>query len=479
MLHLSENNNQRLMRIIRTSTITGLITLFATVLIVAQETIPSDIYKKRRDRFMESIGNAIAIIPGDVRTSNGQADNNLVSYFYYLTGLDDPGAWLILNPNADSKYLLFVRPFNPAQVIWTGEMPGLEGALKVYGADEAFQISQFRAIASGLLESAVEVYTISGNRWLRNEIDELVPDGSSLKIVNAQPILDEMRCVKDSHEIAQLRKAINITVEAHRKVLDFIEPGTWEYETEALIEYTFRKNGATGPAFSSIVGSGPRSTVLHYEANNNIIEEGDLVVMDIGAEVNRYKADVTRTVPANGTFSEEQLEIYNIVLEAQKKAIEVMVPGEKISRFNEVASAVIMDGLFNLGLVTDKKSNWQKQISVLYFTGHFIGLDIHDVFSYTTRNLGTMVFKPGMIITIEPGIYIHPGMLENLHDRLGDRVPAEEINEYIMHVGPVFEKYKNIGVRIEDDILITPTGNEILSIGAPKEPEDIEKIMNR
>ena len=428
---------------------------------------------------MESIGEAVAIFPGEVRNRYGQVDENLAKYFYWLTGFEDPNAWLILNPVGKEKYLLFVRPFNPGQVIWTGEMPGVEGTRKLYDVDEAYPLSEFRNVAGRLLKSSSEVYTITNNRWLKEELTGLIPENANVTLMNAQPVLDRMRGTKDSYEIEQLRRAIEITSEAHNEVLKVMKPGMWEYEIEAVIEYVFRKNGATGPSFPSIVGSGPRSAILHYETNDHQIGNGDLVVMDIGAEVNHYMADITRTIPSSGKFTREQLDIYNLVLEAQNEAIKVMIPGEKISHFNEVASRVIMEGLHELGLVTDVESSWQKQISVLYFTGHFIGLDIHDVYSHMSRNLGTMVFEPGMVITIEPGIYIHPGTLETLHQRLGPRVPEDEIDKFILETGEVFERYKNIGVRIEDDILITSNGNEILSKGAPKTPEEIERLMSR
>ncbi|HUS87722.1 MAG TPA: aminopeptidase P family protein [Bacteroidales bacterium] len=454
-----------------------LLFLGGTVLTFSQNPVPKEILELRRKEFMKSIGDAVAIFPGEVRNRYGQVDENVARYFYYLTGFEDSNAWLILNPGGEEKYLLFVRPFNPGQVIWTGEMPGVEGTRDLYGVDKAYSLSEFREVAGILLKSSSEVYTISNNRWLKEELTGLIPENANVTLMNAQPVLDKMRGTKDPYEIEQLRRAIEITCEAHSEALNVMKPGLWEYEIEAVIEYVFRKNGATGPSFPSIVGSGPRSTILHYETNDHQIENGDMVVMDIGSEVNHYKADVTRTIPSNGKFTIEQLEIYNLVLKAQNEAIKVMIPGEKISHFNEVASRVILEGLYELGLVTDVESSWQKEISVLYFTGHFIGLDIHDVYSYTTRNLGTMVFEPGMVITIEPGVYIHPDMLKTLHERLGSRVPNNEIDKFVQDTGPAFEKYKNIGIRIEDDILITENGNEILSKGTPKTPNEIERLM--
>jgi Xaa-Pro aminopeptidase len=274
-----------------------------------------------------------------------------------------------------------------------------------------------------------------------------------------------------------LRKAITVTTEAQRQAMMLAAPGRFEYELEAAIDHTFRSKGCDGPGFSTIVGSGANSTILHYDENSKQLKSGDVIVMDIGAELNGYKADVTRTVPVSGKFTKEQLDIYNIVLRSQKEAIEEMMPGRRTLGAHDRATAVIMKGLYDLGLVTDTTSQWQKKLYILYTATHHIGLDIHDLYPYQLTQQDESVFRPGMVITIEPGIYFHEEMLNSLAARTA-RTPEEaEVNAFIRQVSPQFEKYKNTGVRIEDDILITSSGNEILSAGAPKEPREIEKLM--
>jgi Xaa-Pro aminopeptidase len=261
--------------------------------------------------------------------------------------------------------------------------------------------------------------------------------------------------------------------------MKFTRPGIWENEIEAVIEYTFRSKGAEEPGFKSIVGSGPRSTILHYQTNNQPTRDDDVMVMDIGAMVNHYTSDVTRTIPINGKFSPDQLIIYNLVLKAQKAAMAEFYPGNGLEMAHHAATRIIMAGLFELGLVTDTLSDWQKDLYILYENSHYVGLNIHDVGDYERDKYEGRALEPGMIITIEPGIYLHPYMLENLDNQFGRKVPDEDLHVFSEQIRPAFERFKNIGVRIEDIVLITEDGHDNLSKAAPKEPEEIESLMRQ
>jgi Xaa-Pro aminopeptidase len=258
------------------------------------------------------------------------------------------------------------------------------------------------------------------------------------------------------------------------------EPGMYEYEIEAIIEYIFRKNGSQRPGFPSIVGSGPNSTILHYDANKHQTQDGDLIVMDVGAEYDHYTADVTRTIPVNGKFNKEQKEIYEIVLEAQQQAIDKIAPGVGIYEVHYRAVEVIKDGLYRLGLITDKESRWQYRIWLMYNTNHWLGLDVHDVGSRGRDDGKGRRLEPGMVFTVEPGIYIGEHSLDSLlKTTRRSKARKEDVAAFLEKVKPVVEKYMNIGVRIEDDVLVTEDGHENLSSKAPTTVKEIEKWMKK
>jgi Xaa-Pro aminopeptidase len=301
-------------------------------------------------------------------------------------------------------------------------------------------------------------------------------------------LVDPMRVLKSPAEVERLQKANNITAMAFTRVMKECEPDRYEFEMEALIEGTFLEYGSAMPGFSSIVGSGPNSTILHYEPNTRKMENGDLLLMDIGAEYGYYTADITRTIPVNGKFNAEQRAIYQLVLDAQLAAIEQMEPGNMYMDGHMAAKEVIVKGLAELGLITDPASPWQIKFYILYPSSHYLGLDVHDVgemggnfsqFMDQTpgESMESRVLEPGMVLTIEPGLYFREKGLEQLYEIFGDEAGSMEIAQFIKEVEPVYEQYKNIGVRIEDDILITTDGNINLSRYAPKEIEDIEQIM--
>jgi len=261
-------------------------------------------------------------------------------------------------------------------------------------------------------------------------------------------------------------------------VMKAVKPGMYEHEIQAIIEYIFRKNGAQGPGFPSIIGSGPNATILHYEANNRQTEDGDLLLMDVGAEFGHYKSDITRTIPVSGRFTQTQKEIYEVVLQAQKEAIKIAGPGVGIYEINNRGVEVIKEGLLKLGLITDKDSGWQHRPWLMYNISHWVGLDVHDVGGRGPDDGQGRRFVPGMVFTVEPGLYIREDTLENLPGMVGRLgIEKDELEDFISRVKPAVKKYANIGVRIEDDILITETGYEVLSSKVPKEIEAIEKLM--
>lgn len=347
----------------------------------------------------------------------------------------------------------------------------------MYDVDTVINYRELDGLLGNTIRSTDKVWFNISNKWLYKKMGDYYPRGRELKILNARPIIDEMRVIKDKHEIDMTREATMITCLAHIEAMKFTYPGSWENEIEAAIEYTFRSKGAEEPGFESIVGSGPRSTVLHYEANNKQTIDGDIMVMDIGAMVKHYTSDVTRSIPVNGKFSKDQLIIYNLVLKAQKAAIAEYYPGNGLEMAHHAATSIIMSGLYDLGLVTDTATDWQKDLYILYENSHYVGLNIHDVGNYEREKHEGRELEPGMIITIEPGIYLHPKMLESIEYQFGKQVPAEELQAFSEQVKPAFERFKNIGVRIEDIVLITETGCDVLSKDAPKEPDEIESLM--
>jgi Xaa-Pro aminopeptidase len=413
-------------------------------------------YQNRRDRFMKSMDGGMAVFPGRVGQQDGLVNEDQAKYFYYLSGCEMNDAWLVLDPDGQYQSILVMPPsFRMISPSWTGEVLDFMEIKEIYAVDTVILSTELDRWLGSLCRHREKVWFNVSNQWLYQKMGEYYPINGNIKILNAQPVLDEMRVIKDQHETDMVREATRITCLAHTEAMKFTQPGVWENEIEAVIEYTFRSNGAEEPGFESIVGSGPRSTVLHYQANNQQTSDGDIMVMDIGAMVNHYTSDVTRTIPVNGKFSPDQLIIYNLVLKAQQAAIEEFFPGNGLEMAHHAATRIIMSGLYDLGLVTDTASDWQKDLFILYENSHYVGLNIHDVGDYQRDKYEGRKLEPGMVITIEPGIYFHPDMLENLEYQFGSRVEAGELQAFKDQVRPAFERFRNIGVRIEDIILIT------------------------
>ncbi|MFP4366359.1 MAG: aminopeptidase P N-terminal domain-containing protein [Bacteroidales bacterium] len=438
------------------------------------------VFELRRQRLMEKMKGEIAVISA---TSGND--------FIYLTGLTgDRQAIALLDPGSDTPYTLFVLPREPMATLWDGERPGVEGAIEHYGADAAYKIEEFSKKLPLLLKGAGAVSLHRGEVIMQKRISQLAEGFTGSFYKDLEPILHEMRVIKDDWEIAQLKKAIDVTGLSHRRVLQTVEPGQKEYDAQAEIEYVFRKNGLpTG--FSSIVGSGPNAAILHYVEKDRTMQDGDLLLMDIGASCNGYVADVTRTIPVNGKFNDEQKELYSLVLKANQEAIKKMVPGRRILDCHHRATEIIVRGLYEIGLITDTTSWWQKRFYIQYRNNHYIGLHVHDAGSYgdldapdrdsyiLNPEIRGRKIEPGMVMTIEPGIYLLGDRLEHLHGLFGDRATPEELDAFAEKVRPVYEKYAGIGIRIEDDVLITEDGNIVLSENAPKTIEEIEMEMKR
>ncbi len=390
------------------------------------------------------------------------------SDFLYLTGFDEPEAIAVIAPShKEHKFTLFVRPRDAEREIWDGRRAGVEGAKAEYGADAAFPISEFNEKLTELINGATNLYYRIGNGHA--ELDDAIVGrirhlramgrrGMSAPqvIIDTGTIIHEMRLFKSEEEIEFMQRAADIASEGHIEAMRKARPGMKEYEIEALVEYVFRKNGASAPAYTSIVGSGVNATVLHYINNDGTLADGDLLLIDAGAEYRGYASDITRTFPINGRFTAAQRDIYDLVLKTQMACVERVRPGASVDELKNYSIELLTEGMAQLGLLKGepKKLIEEEKYKQFYMhgLGHFLGLDVHDVGRYQIKDEARRL-EPGMVMTVEPGLYIAPGTKD---------IP---------------EKYLGIGVRIEDDVLVTADGNRVLSSKAPKQVEEIEELM--
>jgi Xaa-Pro aminopeptidase len=436
------------------------------------ELVSTDMFAEHRAEFMKKMEGGIAIFTGQPeipRNDDAGYPYRQDSDFYYLTGFEEPGSAAILAPNATDgvQFILFVRPRDPLRETWDGHRAGVVGAVEQYGADVAYPIDSLPAVLSRYLSDATRVFFDFSNDhpWAQTTTAATLHEWAltnSTEIMPTAGILDEMRLIKSPAEVALLERAIGITADAHRAAMAAIRPGMYEYEVKALIEYVFKVSGSPRLGFGSIVGAGPNSTILHYVGGDRKLEADDMVVIDIGAEWRYYTADVTRTVPVDGHFDVEQATIYQIVLDAQTAAMSVIRPGTSVAEIDRRAVEVVTAGLVDAGLLEGTvEENIESKAYRRFFMhgpGHWLGLDVHDVGAYIVSTESDSVqprtFEPGMVLTIEPGVYIAEG--------------SEGVDP----------KWWNIGVRIEDDVVVTEDGYEILSAGAPREIADIEALMS-
>lgn len=420
-------------------------------------------FAAHRQALMQAMEGGLAIVsaqPEIPRNDDAGYPYRQDSDFWYLTGFEEPDAVAVLRPEAAAgeRFALFVRPRDPANEIWTGHRAGVDGARERHGADIAYVIDSLDAVLPRWLAEVRTVYwdASKDHPWaqegLRHRLEKWVEEdpAAARRLLGADEILAGLRLIKSPQEIEYLQQAIDLTSAAHRAALAAIRPGMYEYEVEALIEYVFRSRGSQRVGFNSIVGSGPNATTLHYEENERRMEADDLVVMDIGAEWNYYTADITRTAPVDGEFDQEERAIYQLVLDAQRAAIDRIRPGVTVGAVHARAAEVITEGLVRLGVlrgtVAENLEAGEYRRFFMHGTSHWLGLDVHDVGSYAEP------LRPGMVLTVEPGIYIRDG--------------ADGVDP----------KWWNIGVRIEDDVLVTGDGHRVLSTG-PREIDEIEAIM--
>ena len=427
------------------------------------ESKTQDVFAKRRKKLLDQFkNNQLIIIPAHAVSQRNRDVEYLYhqdSNFYYLTGFNEPESIAVLAPGRkEGEYILFNRPKDPEKETWTGKHAGLEGAISEYGADQAFPISEFKKRLSELLKKRTTIfYTIKDKRDLDKDIEKTIlnikPNGlTKIKYDDISATLAEMRLIKDDEEIALIKKSIDISKKGHLAAMQNCRPGMYEYQLEAKLMHEFLDNGSQALSYPNIVASGENSCTLHYEENNKQIKEGDLVLIDAGAEYHNYSSDITRTFPANGKFTKEQRAIYDLVLKAQQEAIKCTAPGITWTDIETVVATTLTQGLIDLGILKgDLETLFNEQAYKPFYmhgSGHWMGLDVHDVGEYD------IPFEVGMIHTIEPGIYIKPSP-------------------------DVDKRWHNIGVRIEDDILITKDGCEVLSRALPSKAEEIEALMSK
>jgi len=426
-------------------------------------------FARRRKTLMRMVGeDGIAILPSaPVRTRSRDVEYRYRqdSDFYYLSGFAEPDAVTVIVPGRDSgEYVLFCRERDELKEQWNGSRAGPDGAVELHGADDAFPIDDIDDILPGILENRSRVYYTMGayadfdhriTDWVKSlRYRESSGIHTPHEFIALDHLLHDMRLYKSRAEISAMRKAAKIAVKAHHRAMAAVQPGKYEYEIEAEYIHEFRRHDAT-ISYQPIVGSGANTCTLHYVDNNAKLVDGDLLLIDAGCEYDYYASDVTRTLPVNGRFTPEQRAVYEIVLEAQLAAIDKTVRGNHWNDPHDAAVRIITKGLKKIGLLQGTLAKLIKDLAYREFfmhrTGHWIGMDVHDVGDYKVGDEWRFL-EPGMVTTVEPGIYIPAS----------SKVPA---------------KWRNIGVRIEDDVAVTNNGPDVLSKGLAKEPDDIERMM--
>lgn len=429
----------------------------------------ADIFNRRRRGLMQLMGDGIAIIP----TNEEQYRNGDVRFkfrpdsdFYYLTQFPEPEAVAVLIPNRkEGEFILFCRKNDPTREQWEGKRAGLDKAIEQYGADQAYEIEELETILPKLLENQGQVFTCTGRHpdfdqqlfaWV-NEIKAKVRSGvhAPMGFQDLSYILHELRLFKKSEELRVMRRAAKLSAAGHRRAMQACHPGMYEYEIQAALEATFMQGGSGYPAYPSIVAAGENACILHYTENQAICQDGDLLLIDAGAELECYASDITRTFPVNGKFSAEQRTLYDLVLAAQAAAIEEVRPDRGWRAYHQAAVKVLAQGMLDLGLLKGSLEEALEKESYKQFymhgTGHWLGMDVHDVGEYKVED-AWRVLEPGMALTVEPGIYV---------------TPSDKVDE----------RWHNIGIRIEDDVVVGKEAPEILSRDIPVEADEIEAIM--
>jgi Xaa-Pro aminopeptidase len=420
---------------------------------------------------MERLGDEDACLlfgaPHHIRNGDAEFKYRPDSDVFYLSGWDAPEVALLFRPGADQPFVMFVAGRNPAMEIWTGRRWGPEGAKERFGADGAFPYSELAERLPDLMQGyrnlhyrfavdsehdqlVVGALKSARRKARRNGMD--VPDA----FIDPARVLHELRLIKSDAEIAVLQRAADLTADAHIAAMGITKPGVFEFELESTIDHTFRLGGGSGPGYTSIVGGGVNATILHYIENSSELKDGDMVCVDAGCEYGMYTADVTRTWPVNGRFSDPQRTLYELVLRALEEATATAVEGSTMRAVHQKAVAVLTEGMVEVGLlsgdVNDLIAEEKYKKYYMHGTGHWLGLDVHDVGAYY-RDGESRPLEPGMVLTVEPGLYVPVD---------DEDAPAE---------------FRGMGIRIEDDVLVTPGGNRVLTAAIPKAVKDVEAAV--
>ncbi len=421
-------------------------------------------YRERRRRVLEAISPGVLVLPSApvaIRNNDVEHEYRQDSDFYYLSGFDEQESVLVLSSEREQPYHLFVRKRDPEREVWDGPRAGVDGAKAEFGADQAYEIGTLETELPKLLETERVYYAFGrdpafdrvffaalANVRARAKTGVRYP----VELIDPGKVLHKLRLLKSGEELTLMTKALDITREAHVAAMGAAEPGKYEYEVESVLNGVFRRRGSERPAYGSIVGSGPNATVLHYRKNDRLMQDGDLLLIDAGCEYGYYASDITRTFPVNGTFSEAQRRIYELVLEAQFASIRATRPGATMDDVHKASVEVLARGMVELGLIEGPVSDAIKDLRYrkyyMHKTSHYLGMDVHDV-GPMFENGKPRPLQAGTVITVEPGMYI----------------PAD---------ADVPEQYRGIGVRIEDDVLVTDKGQRVLSAGIPKTVDEVE-----
>jgi len=400
------------------------------------------------------------------RNGDVSHDFRFESDFFYLTGFAEPGAVAVIRPGHEQPFVMFVRPRDPAKEIWDGKRAGVDGACNDFGANIAYPLSELAKRLPSLIENTSALYFALGRHA---PDDELVMDAlrdvrrrvrtgvrAPTQIIEPGTLLHEMRLRKRPDEVETMARACELSAAAHVEAMKQAKPGQYEYEIQGLLDYQFRKGGSPRNGYPSIVGSGPNACILHYIENNRQMEAGDLLLIDAGAEVDGYSADITRTFPVGGTFTEPQRQVYEVVLDAQEKGIAACTTDHTFMQIHETALQALVEGMIRIGLLSGTPAEVIENKSYTRFfmhkTGHWLGMDVHDVGAYKDDAGNWRTLEPGMVTTVEPGLYISPS---------DDDAP---------------EQFRGIGIRIEDDILVTDGAPRNLTAGVPKSVAEIEAL---
>lgn len=465
-------------------------------------------FGERRRRLAEVVGDGLAIIPAArevARNADTHHEFRQDSDFFYLTGFDEPDAVALLSPaHAKERYVLFVRPRDRELEIWNGRRAGVEGAIATHGADAAYPIDELDQKLREHIADRPAIFYRTGRGPLDRKVLGLMDQARAMRargvpaptrLEDPSPAIHDMRLRRAPAELTWQRRACQLSRDAHLEAMRYARPGQHEYQVQAALEFVFRAGGSRRNAYPSIVASGPHACILHYQENARRMEDGDLLLIDAGCEYGYQSADITRTFPVNGRFTAPQRAVYEVVLRAQEAAIAAARPGARHEDVHQAAVRVLTEGLVALRLlprgVADSLAMHHYREFYMHGTSHWLGMDVHDVGDYRVRG-ASRILEPGMVLTVEPGLYIDPerdraifhlreySEIEQAERRLrigaaaAKRLEDEEKARAETVTHPVPSELRGLGIRIEDDVLITADGHEVLTAGTPRAIDDVE-----